>query len=392
MTTHALLSPSSADRWIHCPPSALLNAEAPRKDTAYTMEGTLAHAVCEFKARKYFIGGTGPRQYTARLKAFRKDPCWQDEMNEHTDRYLDILKDLAGAFEAWPHVALEQSVDFSDHVPDGYGTADCLMIGRALDYEGDLLQIVDFKYGKGVPVTADHNPQLMLYALGALESYGAIYDVRTVRMTVVQPRLADEADTFEMPAKELLRWADDVVKPAAELAAKGEGAYADGPWCRWCAVRGTCRARAQSQLALAEKDFRLPPELTDAEIGEALTQGRLLKQWLSDLEEYALEACLDGREIDGWKAVAGRSVRAWTDADAAFAAARAAGIPEEMLYERKPVTLAGLEKIMGKKPFAEALADFVETPPGKPTLVPADDKRPPVTKKASAEEDFAGEQ
>ena len=388
--SHALLSPSSAHRWIHCPPSAIPNAEAPRQDTPYTLEGTLAHAVCEYKARKYFIpgAGIGPRQYAAKMKAFQKDPSWQDEMAGHTDRYLEILKAIAGEFDAWPHVALEQSVDFSEYVPEGYGTADCLMIGQIDGLDGDVLHIVDFKYGKGVPVSARNNPQLMLYALGALLSYMPIYDVYTVRMTIVQPRLADEPDTFEMEAEKLLRWAEEVVKPAALLAEKGEGEYREGDWCRWCALKGSCRARAEAQLSLAKLEFRMPPELTDAEVGAALEQGRLLKQWLSDLEEYALNACLDGREIDGWKAVAGRSVRAWTDQDAAFEAARNAGYPDEMLYERKPVTLAALEKIMGKKTFAETLAPFVETPPGKPTLVPADDKRAPVTRRATVEDDF----
>ena len=379
--SHALLSPSSASRWIHCPPSALLNAEAGDRDTVFTREGTLAHAVAELKARKYFIG-MGPQKYGAALKKLKSDELWQDEMDGHTDAYLDALKDIAATFTDTPYVALEQRVDFSEYVPEGFGTADCIMIG------GETLHIVDFKYGRGVEVSAEDNPQLKLYAMGAILQYKAFYDIFTVRMTIVQPRIKREPDTWEMEARDLLHWAEDVVKPAAKLAAAGEGEYAEGDWCRWCAIRGSCRARAEAQLRAARMDFKEPPELTDIEVAEALTIGQRLKSWLSDLEEYALGACLDGREIPGFKAVEGRSVRAWTDADAAFTAAKAAGVPEEMLYERKPVTLAALEKIMGKKPFAEALADYVATPPGKPTLVKADDKRRAITNRSSVEDDF----
>ena len=379
--SHALLSPSSASRWIHCPPSALLNAEAGDRDTVFTREGTLAHAVAELKARKYFIG-MGPQKYGAALRKFKADELWQDEMDGHTDAYLDALKDIAATFADTPYVALEQRVDFSEYVPDGFGTADCIMIG------GEVLHIVDFKYGKGVDVSAEDNPQLKLYAVGAILQYMAFYDIFTVRMTIVQPRIKREPDTWEMPARDLLRWAEDVVKPAAKLAAAGEGEYAEGEWCRFCAIRGSCRARAEANLEAARLDFRKPPELSDTEVGEALTMGRRLKAWLSDLEEYALTACLDGREIAGWKAVAGRSVRAWTDADAAFTAARAAGVPEEMLYERKPVTLAALEKIMGKKAFGEALGGYVVTPPGKPTLATSEDRRQAITNRATVEEDF----
>ena len=395
--SHAILSPSSASRWIHCPPSALLNAEAPQKDTVYTREGTLAHAVCELKARKHFLTGIGPKarkhfltgigpkRFKAQMDEFRADPLWQDEMEGYTDDYLDALKDIDAGFIKRPYIALEQKVDFSEYVPGGFGTADCIMIG------GEVLHIIDFKYGKGVDVSAEENPQLKLYAVGAILQYMTFYDIFTVRMTIVQPRIKREPDTWEMPARDLLRWAEDIVKPAAKLAIAGEGEYAEGDWCRWCAIRGSCRARAEAQLRAAKMDFREPPELTDIEVAEALKLGQRLKSWLSDLEEYALTTCLDGREIPGFKAVEGRSVRAWTDADAAFTAAKAAGVPEEMLYERKPVTLAALEKIMGKKPFAEALADYVTTPAGKPTLVKADDKRRAITRQPSAEEDF-GEQ
>lgn len=380
--SHALLSPSSAERWIHCPPSAQINAQAGDRDTVFTREGTLAHAVAELKARKHFLTGIGPRKFQKELEKFKTDELWQDEMDAHTDAYLEALKDIAAGFAARPYVALEQRVDFSGYVPEGFGTCDCLMIG------GDVLQIVDLKYGKGVRVEAERNPQLMLYALGALLAYAPIYDIAQVRMAIVQPRLAAEPSTFSLPAGALLDWAETVVKPAAALAARGEGEYAEGDWCRWCAIRATCRTRAAAQTALEDFGFKVSPVLSDAEIGRALTLGQRLRAWLPDLEDYALGACLAGKDIAGWKAVEGRSVRAWTDPDAAFAAARAAGVPDEMLYERKPVTLAALEKVMGKKPFAAALAGYVATPPGKPALVRADDRRPAITNRPTAEDDF----
>ena len=386
--SHALLSPSSASRWINCPPSALLNAEAGDRDTVFTREGNLAHEVAELKARKHFIG-MGPQKYGAALRKLKADELWQDEMDGHTDAYLDALKDIAATFAEMPYVALEQRVDFSGYVPEGFGTADCIMIG------GEVLHIVDFKYGKGVEVSAEDNPQLKLYAMGAIEQYMAFYDIFTVRMTIVQPRIKREPDTWELPARDLLRWAEDVVKPAAALAAAGEGEYAEGDWCRWCAVRGNCRARASANTVLEDFGMKQPPLLTDDEVGQALTLGRRLKTWLSDLEEYALAACLNGSDVPGWKAVEGRAVRAWTDQDAAFKAAKLAGVPEEMLYKREPVSLAQLEKIMGKKEFAKVFtqpkAMFVVTPPGKPTLVTEDDKRKAITNKPDVEDDFGEE-
>jgi hypothetical protein len=379
--THALLSPSSAARWIHCPPSARINAEAADEASPYAKEGTLAHAVCELKARKHFMG-MGPRKYQAELAKLRKDESWQDEMDGYTDDYLEALKDIAAGFDSPPHVALEQKVDFSEYVPEGFGTADCVMIG------GDTIHVVDFKYGKGVDVSADNNPQMMIYALGAYTVYAPIYDIKTVKVTIVQPRIKREPESWELYAEDLLSWAEFTLKPMAELAYSGKGVFQEGDWCRFCAIRGSCRARAEAQLELAKEDFRMPPELTDEEVSKALELGQRLKTWLSDLEEYALGACLDGRELPGWKAVEGRSVRAWTDQEQAFAAAREAGVPEEMLYERKPLSLAAVEKLMGKKKFSEALASYVTTPPGKPTLAPADDKRPAITNRPTAEDDF----
>lgn len=383
--SHAILSPSSAKRWLNCPPSALINAAAPQRDTVYTAEGTLAHMLAELKARQTFLG-LDPRTSADMLMQIRSSDLWQDEMKGHTDAYVEALKDIAAHYPAKPHIALEQELDFSEYVPDGHGTADCIMIGH-LD-SGDVLNVIDFKYGKGVSVEARENPQMMLYALGALLDYEPIYDIQLVCMTIVQPRIKAEPDTWMLPVDQLRDWAENTVKPAAQLAIHGQGEFAEGEWCRFCAIKGSCRARAAANTALEDFGLRQPPELTDAEVGHALEVGQRLTEWLSDLQEYALGACLKGHEIPGWKAVEGRSVRAWTDQAAAFDKARAEGVPDEMLYERKPVTLAGLEKIMGKKQFAAALRDYVTTPPGKPTLAASDDKRPAITDRTTAQDDF----
>ena len=402
--SHAILSPSSAKRWINCPPSAKINAEAPQKDTQYTAEGTLAHAVCELKARKYFLGGIGPRKYTQELNKWKASDLWQAEMDGYTDDYLTALKDIAARYESDPYVALEQQVDFSEYVPEGYGTADCIMIGRMTPQPpvaaaplsgapavGDTLNVIDYKYGKGVAVSAEENPQMMLYALGALIDYDPIYDIDRVVLTIVQPRIKAEPESWETTPEALYKWAEEVVKPAAALAINGDGEFAEGDWCRFCAIKGSCRARASANTALEDFGCRMPPELTDAEVARALTVGQRLAAWLNDLQEYALGACLDGHDIPGWKAVEGRSVRAWTDQERAFEKALREGVPPEMLYERKPVSLAALEKIMGKKPFAEKMADYVTTPPGKPTLVTADDKRSAITSRPTAKDDFKEE-
>lgn len=388
--SHAILSPSSAARWINCPPSALINAEAPQQDTVYTREGTLAHAVAELKARRVFLHGTGPKRFKAELEKLKANELWQDEMDGYTSDYLVALENLAANYDTPPHVALEQRVDFSEFVPEGYGTADCIMIGR-LDGQ-EVLCVVDFKYGKGVPVSAKENPQMMLYALGALLDYAPIYDIKLVSMTIVQPRVRAEPDEWLMPVDHLLRWAENVVVPAAAMAVKGEGEFAEGDWCRFCAIKGSCRARAGANTALEDFGLRQPPELTDEEVSRALSLGRRLSEWLSDLEEYALGACLQGREIPGWKAVEGRSVRAWTDQEAAFAKAETyfGQDAAAMLYERKPVTLAQMEKLMGKKEFAAVMGDYVTTPAGKPTLAEAGDKRPAITR-PTANDDFKEE-
>lgn len=375
---HALLSASSAHRWLACPGSVLLEQQYPDEGSPYAAEGTLAHELAELKARKAFVEPMGPQKYAAAKRKLKASEYWADEMDACTDVYLEVLKDTVARYDAPPHVVVEQRVDFSRWVPEGFGTADCIIIG------GTELCIIDYKHGKGVKVEAEDNPQLRLYALGALDRYGMIYDIETVRMTIVQPRL-EHISTAELGAADLLEWGDAVIKPKAAQAARGEGGYKAGDHCRFCRARQQCRARAAHYLQQEPKDKEL---LTTAEIGAILAQAQGLKAWVTDLEEYALSQALAGEEVPGWKAVEGRSVRAFVDQDAAFDALIKQGVAESLLYERRPITLSAAEKLVGKARFAEVCGPWISKPQGKPTLVPDTDKRPAITNMITAAEAF----
>lgn len=384
MAEHALLSASSAHRWLMCPPSATLEQQFPDEGSSYAAEGTLAHSIAELKVRKQFVEPMGPRKFANALKKLQEDPLYQEEMLEHTDRYVDEIKRIVLSYPAKPYVAVEQRLDFSAFVPGGFGTGDCIVIG------GDELNVIDLKYGKGVAVEAKDNPQLRLYAVGAVLRYGMLYDIRTVRTTIVQPRL-NSVSSEELPKNDLMLWAETLVKPAAAAAAEGKGGYFAGDWCRFCRARTQCKARATHYLTLDKYEKKDPGLLSDAEIGDILYRAQDLKAWVADLEEYALAQTLSGAEVPGWKAVEGRSLRQFTDQEAAFRALVAAGTPEAMLYERKALTLAAAEKAVGKATFAEICGPYIDKPPGKPTLVPDTDKRPAISNKTTAAEAFGAE-
>ena len=378
---HALLSASSAERWMHCTRAPRLEETLPEHTSEYAEEGRLAHAIAELKVRKKFTP-MSTRAFNAEMKKLKADPLYQEEMQEHTDTYLEYITERAMRYSSTPHVAVERRLDFSRFVPEGFGTGDCVMIG------GGLLRIIDLKYGKGVPVDAGHNPQMMLYALGALEAYLPIYGdtIKQVCVSIVQPRL-DSTSEFLISRDELIDWGMNEAKPKAETAFKGEGDFLPGDWCRFCRARATCRARSENATALEDFGFAKPPLLTDAEVGEILQKAKELSKWAADLEDYALQAELSGRDIPGWKAVEGRSNRQFTDIDAAFARLESEGVAEEMLYERRPITLTAAEKLIGKTKFDDLMAGYVIKPPGKPTLAPDSDKRPPYSPAAA---DFAG--
>lgn len=387
---HALLSASSAHRWLACTAAPRFEAQFPEKTSEYAEEGRLAHAICELKVLKHFAG-LAQRTYTLRLNKLKKNPLYSAEMDKTSDVYLEHLVEKAMTYDSPPGVSPEVRVDFGEYVPEGFGTCDCIMIG------GDTLDITDYKHGKGVPVSAENNSQMRLYALGALKRYRPAYGdrIKKVRMTIDQPRIQTEVSTETISVEELLRWGESI-KPIAAKAYMGLGEFHPGEHCRFCRGKAQCRARAEQNTALEEfKDCvpggKTPADnkavLTDAEVGDLLERGKQLVAWYKDLEDYALHAVLDGGNIPGWKAVAGRSNRAFTDRDAAIGAAIQAGYDEALLYDRIPKSLSEIEKLMGKAEFADTLGSFVIKPQGKPTLVPISDKREPYSPAAA---DFSG--
>jgi hypothetical protein len=376
---------------MHCTPAARLEAELPDSISAYAEEGTLAHSVCELVAGKQFRP-TPKRAFNAALKKLKSSPLWDDEMLATANTYVEHLTENAMGFKHTPYVALEVRVDISDYVPDAYGTCDCVMVG------GDELIITDYKHGKGVPVSAYENPQMLLYALGAHNKYRPIYGdaIKRVTMHIDQPRLGSY-DSYSLTVDELLAWGENEVKPKAALAHTGMGEFTSGDWCRFCRAKAQCRARADAQTALEDfTDALLPtaenmaqveqdgidgiptaPLLTYAEIGDLLHRGDALVEWYGSLREFALRSILQGEAIPGWKAVAGKSNRVWTDQDKALETLQASGIDRALIYDSVPKTLAQLEKVIGPAPFAELVGAFVTKPQqGKASLAAESDKRP----------------
>jgi hypothetical protein len=377
---HAILSASGAYKWLHCTPSARLEEQFPETTSVYAEEGCLAHAIAELKLRKLYTEPMGTRKFNAALKKLQAHELYQEEMLHYTDAYVEFIQSIVHQFNTPPHVAIEKRLDLRSYVPESFGTGDCIIIG------GRTLHIIDFKYGKGVPVTAEDNPQMLLYALGALDAYWMLYEIDSVMMSIVQPRL-DNTDTDEMCAADLRGWGESI-KPIAQRAWNGEGECVPGEHCRFCKAKAQCRARSEAHTALEAFDGKLPPLLSNEEIGDILKRAQQLKTWVSQLEEYALSEVLIGNEIPGWKAVEGRSIRQFVDTDAAFKVMKAAGYDEALLYERKPITLTSVEKLLGKSKFNELLIEHVNKPPGKPTLVPESDNREAITNKTTAEEAF----
>ncbi|BAK97384.1 hypothetical protein OBV_43190 [Oscillibacter valericigenes Sjm18-20] len=383
---HAKKSPSSAHRWIHCPASIKLSAGIPTTTSQYAEAGRLAHSIAELKARKRFLV-LNKRTYNAQLKKLQADEHYAPEMDGYTDLYVETLEQHAMTFQSAPFIALETSVPIglftSENKEDGTpatGTADCIQIAES------VLWVTDYKNGAGVPVEADHNPQMMTYALGALSMYALIYgdSIQTIRLTIVQPALKSVSD-WEISRGALEEWGHDILTPAAVRAdSEDPGDPFPGDWCRFCPIKNQCRERANKVLAVEAFGKKLPPLLSDAEVGQALQQADGLVSWYNDLKEYALQSCLAGKQIAGFKAVEGKKSRDWDNLDTAFADLQQHGVAEALLWERKPATVAGLEKAIGKKTFAEVSAGHVTVSPGKPTLVPESDKRPEFNAAAQA--------
>ena len=364
MPNHALLSASSSHRWLHCPPSARLCEGYDDKGSNFAAEGTDAHTLCEYKLRTAL--GMEAKDPT-------EDLSWYDaEMEESTTGYAAFVMELVEETKKTcpdPVVLIEQRLDYSRYVAEGFGTGDCVIIADG------TLHIVDFKYGRGILVEAKDNPQMMLYALGALELFDCLYDIDTVSMTIFQPRRGN-VSTYTLPKADLYEWADTVLAPTAELAWSGEGEYHCGEWCQFCKAKADCRERANANMELAKYEFKQPPLLTDEEVEEILGRIDELIAWASDIRDYALQAAIGGKHWTGYKLVEGRSNRKYTDERAVVAAVRAAGYDP---YEHKVLGVTAMTTMLGKKQFNDILGGFVTKPQGKPTLVPDSDKRPAMT-------------
>ena len=382
-TKHALLSASSADRWMHCPGSVTLTRDMPEKASEYAEEGQLAHAIAELKLHRHLgRDNMSQRTYTTRLNKLKQDPHYQPEMDGYTTDYLDYVTNIAYSYDSLPYIAIEQMLDLSAYIPEGYGTADCIII------HGPDLHVIDLKYGKGVLVQAEDNLQLKLYALGALNAYQSIWDIRHVHMSIVQPR-GDGIKEATISADNLLIWGNDIVRPAAERAYNGSDEYNSGPWCRWCKAQATCRKHAVDVTSAIEDFGGTPPaELSMDELGDLLGKIDPLIKYAEAAKSYAQDTLMQGGQIKGWKLVEGRSKRVWDDQKAAFAALEAAGIDNALLWHKEPYTIAQLEAQLGKKTLAAAAGDHVIKRPGAPTLAPQSDKRQAYIPRPSAEDDF----
>ncbi len=364
MPDHALLSASSSYRWLNCPPSARLAAECPDTSSPYSLQGTQAHSLAAYKVMRA-------------LDMDAKDPTGElnlldREMEDCTDAYCAfVMEQLAEAKKhcADPVVLIEQRLDFSRWVPDGFGTGDACIVAD------DCLHVIDFKYGMGVLVEAEHNPQMMCYALGLLEAFDDIYSIRTVRMSIFQPR-RDNVSTYEISKRDLLIWAETVLSPTAKLAYKGEGAFKAGDHCRFCPVKATCRKRAEYNLEMARYDFTPPATLSEDEVAAILPRLDELVAWADDVKAHALAQAISGTHYPGFKLVAGRSVTKYTDEDAVALAVKAVGADP---YEKKLLGITAMKALLGKKRFDELLGDLTYKPQGKPALVPESDKRPAIT-------------
>ena len=354
MKKHAVLAPSAAHRWLTCTPSARLEERFPDETSSYAEEGTKAHKIAE-----------------GLLRGEIDDPT-PDEMNdmlEHVGQYVEVVMEklTPGA-----DLYVEQYLDFSPWVPEGFGTGDAVIVSD------EAIEIVDLKYGKGVKIDAEGNPQLRLYALGAYNQFGALYNFDKVRVTIVQPRL-DHISSEELTVEELLKWGEEI-KPIAQKAFKGEGEFNPGPHCRFCKARRSCRARAEYHMNLARYEFKEPALLSVEEIAEILKQADDLAAWAKEVKEHALTlAFRDGVKIPGWKVVEGRSTRKIADEAALAEKLAAEGVDP---FKQVLKTITELEKAVGKKRFNEIAAGLIEKPPGRPTLVEETDKRPEINRAA----------
>lgn len=361
MSAHSELGPSSSERWLNCSPSAKLNAEFPEESSSFAEEGTEAHALCEYKVKKALgLPAEDPRDGFKYLN---------EEMEECSDDYRDFVLEVLEQAKLTcpdPIVLIEQHIEYERFVHGGFGTADCLIIADKTMY------VIDFKYGLGVLVSALGNPQMRIYALGAMEAFGNLYDIQDIKMTIFQPRKNNVSED-EIKAEALYEWAEQVLKPAAKKAETGDGPFKCGDWCRFCKAKHRCRERAKVNLELAAFDFASPALLSDEEIVGILGKVDRLASWAEDIKEYALQEAINGKKWDGFKLVEGRSIRKYVNEEKVIEIVEKAGFDP---FIQKLLTISDMEKLLGKKKFSEILGNWVTKPTGKPLLVEEGDKRP----------------
>lgn len=374
--SHALLSASGASRWLNCTPSARLEeGHGENKTSIYAEEGTLAHELSELYLRKDVLCIIDDAQFEDALEVIMGNDLFSEEMLDTIPTYTDYCTSQyaeALTVDALAAMEIEQKLDLTAYIPDSFGTADCIIVSNG------VLEVIDLKYGKGVPVYADWNKQLMLYGLGALSKYDIMYNITSVKLTIVQPRI-DNISSFTILVSDLLIWANEEVIPKAKLAFDGEGELCAGDWCRWCGVRNRCRKLYEQQTEIAKLEFAEPDLLTDDEIADIVKRTPKLVEWANSISEYAQKKALDeNKQWPGLKLVEGVSRRKWLDEETVTEAiyTRLPEIGEEDIYDMKLKSITSVEKVIGKKRFSELLSDVVVKPQGKPTLVPLEDKRP----------------
>lgn len=374
--SHALLSASGAGRWLNCTPSAKLEDEyGEKKSSIYAQEGTLAHELSELYIKHDILSLVGEYEFNNRLEEIMANELFNEEMLDAVPVYTEYCAAQLTEAKTENQMAtmeIEQKLDLTDFVPESFGIADCVIIND------NLMEIIDLKYGKGVPVYAEWNKQLMLYGLGALQKYDMMYDIFEIQLTIVQPRI-NNISSWQISVKELRQWAETELKPKAKLAFEGKGELNAGDWCRFCTVRNKCRKLYEQQLEIAQHEFAEPTFLTDDEIADIITRTPKLIEWANSIVEYAQEkAITENKQWPGLKLVEGISRRKWINEDQVCHTilVRCPELSEDEIFNMKLKPITSIEKLVGKNRFAELLSDTVIKPQGKPTLVPLNDKRP----------------
>jgi hypothetical protein len=385
MKQHAILSPSGAERWLSCTPSARLELKFPDKSSEFAREGTLAHSLGELLI-KHRTNAISKQKFELEFSRIKADDLYNDSMLDYCDEYATFVMEAYS--EALSHTSdaqlfLEQQLNLTDYVPEGFGTGDVVIIADG------ILTLIDLKYGKGVQVSAENNKQMMLYSLGALREFDFIFSIDTIRMTIYQPRIGNYS-TWDIAVKDLRLWAKETLIPLAEMAFKGQGEYVPGKHCQFCKAKGVCKAIADYNMELATYDFQVSALLEDQQVSDILSRAKLFIDWIEAVQDHALnEAVTNGKKWPGFKVVEGRSNRKYADKDKVAQKLIESGFSEEVIYEKNLLGITAMQTAISKKIFEAELSNLIVKPPGKPTLVPESDKRPEYNSTEKAASDFA---